>query len=102
MWYVLEGDEILVNSAQGRIKDRNLARDPRISVMVADGYRFVRVDGRVRIEHDQTVAQADIRRLAMRYHGDAAKVDEAMRATFSRQHRISYRLPIRRVYAQGF
>ena len=57
MWYLLDGDEILINSKEGRIKDRNLAADPRASVMVADGYRFVRIDGRVSIEHDQAIAQ---------------------------------------------
>ena len=102
MWYLLDGDEILVNSAEGRLKDRNLAADPRISVMAADGYRFVRIDGRVRIDHDQAAAHADIRRLAARYYGDELRADEALRNTFSKQHRISYRLPIRRVYAQGF
>src|SRR2546430_13636011 len=49
MWYLLDGDEVVVNSAQGRIKDRNLSRDPRLSLLVADGYRFVRVDGRAHI-----------------------------------------------------
>jgi PPOX class probable F420-dependent enzyme len=102
MWYLIEGDQVLVNSAQGRLKDRNLAADPRISVMVADGYRFVRVDGRVRIDHDQETTQADIRRLAIRYLGDEGKADQAVRNTFSKQHRVSYRVPIRRVYAQGF
>ncbi|OLC21331.1 MAG: hypothetical protein AUH33_02015 [Chloroflexi bacterium 13_1_40CM_68_21] len=102
MWYLLDGDDIVVNSARGRLKDRNLAADPRMSVMVADGYRFVRVDGRARIDHDQTTAHADIRRLAARYYGDEHKADEAMRNNFNKQHRISYRLPIKRVYAQGF
>jgi PPOX class probable F420-dependent enzyme len=102
MWYVLDGDDIVVNSAQGRIKDRNLAADPRMSVMIADGYRFVRLDGRVTIDHDQTRAHEDIRRLAARYYEDEKKVEEAMRNSFSKQHRITYRLPIRRVYADGF
>jgi PPOX class probable F420-dependent enzyme len=101
MWYLLDGDDIVVNSAQGRLKDRNLAADPRMSVLIAEGYRFVRVDGRAKIDHDQATAQADIRRLAVRNYG-AAKADEAMRNSFSKQHRITYRLPIRRVYADGF
>ena len=101
MWYLLDGDDIVVNSAQGRLKDRNLAADPRMSVLIADGYRFVRLDGRAKIDHDQTTAQADIRRLAVLNYG-AAKADEAMRNRFSKQHRITYRLPIRRVYADGF
>lgn len=102
MWYLVDGDDIVVNSAEGRLKDRNLAADPRMSVMVADGYRFVRVDGRAAIDHDQARAHIDIRRLAARYYEDEKKADEAMRMSFNKQHRISYRLPIRRVYAQGF
>jgi PPOX class probable F420-dependent enzyme len=101
MWYLVDRDEILVNSAQGRVKDGNLAADPRMSVIVEDGYRWVRVDGRARIEHDQTITHADIRRLAARYYGDERKVDEAMRTNFSKQHRISYRVPIRRVAGEG-
>src|SRR5207247_1316541 len=52
MWYLLDGEEIVVNSAQGRVKDRNLAADPRMSVLVADGYRWIRTDGRATIQHD--------------------------------------------------
>jgi PPOX class probable F420-dependent enzyme len=102
MWYLVEGDDIVVNSAQGRIKDRNLAEDPRMSVLVEDGYRWLRVDGRTRIEHDQAIAHADIRRLAARYYEDERKVEEAVRNNFSKQHRITYRLPIRRVASEGF
>jgi PPOX class probable F420-dependent enzyme len=102
MWYLIDGDDIVVNSAQGRIKDRNLATDPRMSVVIEDGYRWIRVDGRARIEHDQTIAQADIRRLAARYYQDERKVEESVRNNFSRQHRITYRLPIRRVTGEGF
>jgi PPOX class probable F420-dependent enzyme len=102
MWYLLDGDEIIVNSALGRKKDRNLAEDPRMSVIVEDGYRWLRVDGTARIDHDQATAQADIRRLASRYHEDPRKVEELMASRFSKQHRISYRLPIRRVASEGF
>jgi PPOX class probable F420-dependent enzyme len=102
MWYLLDGDNIVVNSAQGRIKDRNLAADPRMSVLVEDGYRWVRVDGRARIDHDQEIAHADIRRLASRYYEDERRVDEAMRNNFIKQHRITYRLPLRRVASEGF
>jgi PPOX class probable F420-dependent enzyme len=102
MWYLVDRDDIVVNSAQGRIKDRNLASDPRMSVLVEDGYRWLRVDGRAQIEHDQAIAHADIRRLAARYYEDERKVEEAVRNNFSKQHRITYRLPIRRVASEGF
>lgn len=100
MWYLLDGDDIVVNSAQGRVKDRNLAADPRMSVLVEDGYRWIRIDGRAKIEHDQKIAQADIRRLAARYYEDERKVDEAVKNNFGKQHRITYRLPIRRVASE--
>jgi PPOX class probable F420-dependent enzyme len=102
MWYLLDGDEIVVNSAQGRVKDRNLAADPRMTVLVEDGYRWIRIDGHARIEHDQAIAHADIRRLAARYYEDERRVEEAMKNNFSKQHRITYRLPIRRVASAEF
>jgi len=100
MWYLLDGENIVVNSAQGRVKDRNLAADPRMSVLVADGYRWVRIDGRATIVHDQAIAHEDIRRLAARYYEDDRKVEQAMTNNFSKQHRITYRLPIRRVASE--
>ena len=100
MWYLLDGDDIVVNSAQGRVKDRNLAADPRMSVLVVDEYRWIRIDGRAKIEHDQAIAHADIRRLAARYYEDERKVEQAMKNNFSKQHRITYRLPLRRVASE--
>jgi len=102
MWYLLDGDEVVVNSAQGRVKDRNLAADPRMSVLVEDGYRWIRIDGHARIEHDQAIAHADIRRLAARYYEDERRVEEAMKNNFSKQHRITYRLPVQRVASEEF
>ena len=50
MWYVLDGDDIVFNTKVGRTKDSNLARDPRVSLLVYDegGYKYIRIDGRVR------------------------------------------------------
>jgi PPOX class probable F420-dependent enzyme len=102
MWYVLEGDEIMFNTASGRRKPDNLARDPRASLIVADGYRFVRVDGTVRANDDQAVAQADIRKLALRYYQSAERMQRSVDATWAKQHRITYRMPALRVYSSGF
>jgi len=99
MWYVLDGDEIVFNTKAGRAKDINLRRDPRVSILVIadDPYRYLRIDGRVRTITDQPTAQNDIRRIAMRYYEDAARVDKAMRDNFGKQERISYRVPTTRV-----
>jgi len=102
MWYVLEGDEIMFNTVAGRRKPDNLTRDPRASLIVPDGYRFVRVDGTVRANDDQTVAQADIRKLAFRYYQSEERVQRSVAATWAKQHRITYRMPALRVYSSGF
>lgn len=102
MWYALEGDEIMFNTAAGRRKPDNLARDPRASLIVPDGYRFVRVEGMVRANDDQSVAQADIRKLALRYYQSEDRVQRSVNATWAKQHRITYRMPVARVYSSGF
>jgi PPOX class probable F420-dependent enzyme len=99
MWYVLEGDEVMFNTAAGRKKPDNLARDNRASLIVPDGYRFVRVDGTVRANDDQTVAQADIRKLAFRYYQSEDRVQRSVDATWAKQRRITYRMSIRSVYS---
>ena len=102
MWYVLEGEEMMFNTAAGRKKPENLARDPRASLIVPDAYRFVRVEGTVRVNDDQAVAQSDIRKLAFRYYQSEDRVQRSVNATWAKQHRITYRMPIRSVYSSGF
>jgi PPOX class probable F420-dependent enzyme len=102
MWYALEGDEIMFNTAAGRKKPENLARDPRASLIVADEYRFVRVEGTVRANDDQADAQADIRKLGLRYYRSEDRVQRSVNATWAKQHRITYRMSVRRVYSSGF
>jgi PPOX class probable F420-dependent enzyme len=101
MWYLLQGDEILFNTARGRRKPEHLAREPRVSLLVEDGYRFVCVSGRVREISDRETTQADIRRLAERYEGREG-AEQRVRAAFSKQERVSYRFRITGVYQNGF
>ncbi|HEY7357905.1 MAG TPA: PPOX class F420-dependent oxidoreductase [Ktedonobacterales bacterium] len=96
MWYDLDGDTILMNTAAGRVKHRNLLRDPRASICVVDGYRWVTISGQVALNDDQAVAQPDIKRLAIRYHGQE-KGEKQARESFSKQQRVTIRLKIERV-----
>ena len=102
MWYALEGDEIMFNTAAPRKKRENLARDPRASLIVLDEYRFVRVEGAVRANDDQQVAQADIRKLAVRYYQSEGRVQRGVVDGWAKQHRITYRMPVQHVYSSGF
>ena len=91
MWYLLEGDTIVMNTRAGRIKERNMRRDQRISVCFADGYVYVAITGRVEMIDDSLVAQHDIFRLALRYDGiESAR--QQMEEQFSKETRVSLRL----------
>ena len=102
MWYELAGDEILMNTKKGRLKQRHIDRDPRVSLCVEDGYRFVSLSGRIaRVIDDQTVAQADILRLGVRYDG-RDKAERDFDQLWSKQQRVTYFMRVERVVAPGF
>jgi PPOX class probable F420-dependent enzyme len=96
IWYTLEGDEIVLNSAVGRRWPTNLLRDPRVAFSVVDetdGYHWIGITGLVTVVEDQPTAQADIAGMARRYHADdPAKADRLIHRQFERQARISFRL----------
>ena len=59
VWVGTDGEHILINTAQGRQKERNIQRDPRVAVNVVDpanAWRIAMVRGRV---VDVTTASAD-------------------------------------------
>lgn len=98
MWFELQGNEIMMNTAAGRVKSANLQRDPRVALCVEEGYRYVTLAGVVHLVDDQAIAQADICRLAERYEGPE-EADRMTRSQFSKQQRITLRLAIERVSA---
>jgi len=100
MWYLLEDDEVMFNTKAGRAKERYLRDDPRVSLLIGGAYRYVRVTGRVREIRDPRIAQEDIHRLAIRYTGAAAATNSMAR--FAQEERISYRMPLDRIYRYGF
>ncbi|MFN2521021.1 MAG: PPOX class F420-dependent oxidoreductase [Candidatus Limnocylindria bacterium] len=100
MWYLIDDGDLVFNTRRGRKKQRNLERDPRVSLCIAEGYRFVTVMGTAREIADPATGQADIRRLAARYSGEAS-ADRQMER-FSREERISYRVAIANVLSMGF
>jgi PPOX class probable F420-dependent enzyme len=62
---------ILINTAKGRVKQKNLARDPRVAVAVIDRnnpYNVATVRGRV-LEQTTDGADAHIDRMAKKYLG---------------------------------
>ncbi|HEX7736746.1 MAG TPA: PPOX class F420-dependent oxidoreductase, partial [Ktedonobacteraceae bacterium] len=56
MWYLLDGNTIMMNTKAGRVKDRNLRRDPRISICIEGGYNYLTISGSVELIEDQETA----------------------------------------------
>ena len=71
VWVDYDNGEVWVNTAVGRLKDRNMKRDPRVSVALIDPdnpYRFLEIRGKVR-EVTQEGAAQHIDKMAKKYLG---------------------------------
>jgi len=71
VWVDLEGDLVLVNTAKGRQKDKNMRRDPRVALAIIDPdnpYRYLEIRGRI-AEITEDGADAHIDRMAKKYLG---------------------------------
>ena len=96
MWFLLDGDFIMMNTKAGRTKERNMRRDPRISVCVPDGYSYVTISGTVEMIDDQQIAQRDIYRLAVRYDGEE-EAKRQMEEKFSKETRVTLHLKLEHI-----
>jgi PPOX class probable F420-dependent enzyme len=71
VWFDFDGKYFRVNSAKGRVKDRNMRRNPAVSLAIVDPanpYRYLGVQGRV-VEITEEGADAHIDSLAKKYLG---------------------------------
>jgi PPOX class probable F420-dependent enzyme len=71
VWVDFDGKNIIVNSAKGRQKDKNLRRDGRVSVAIQDPqnpYRYLEIRGHV-AEITEKDADAQIDKMAKKYLG---------------------------------
>jgi hypothetical protein len=69
VWCDFDGTHIIINTAKGRVKDRNMRRDPRVSLSIMDPdnpYRYVEIRGRV-ASIDEAGAAAHIDKMAKKY-----------------------------------
>jgi len=71
VWCDLEGELVVINSAKGRQKDRNLRREPRVALAIIDPdnpYRYLEIRGKV-VEITEQGADAHINKMAKKYLG---------------------------------
>ena len=96
VWYLLEGDRILINSRRERRWPRNLERDGRISLAVHDHVQaehWVGLRGQAGVLRIGEGALADIATMARRYGGDPD--------AYRDQNRITFAVKIERIFEYG-
>jgi PPOX class probable F420-dependent enzyme len=71
VWVDLDGNQVIVNSAKGRQKDKNIRRDTRVALAVIDPdnpYRYLEIRGPV-VEITEQGADSHIDKMAKKYLG---------------------------------
>ena len=71
VWFDWDGRHVRINSAKGRVKDKNLRRTPSVALSIQDPdnpYRYVQIKGRI-TSVTETGADAHIDALAKKYLG---------------------------------
>jgi PPOX class probable F420-dependent enzyme len=99
VWVDREGNQVQINTARGRQKERNMARDSRVGLCIldpADPYRYLSIRGRVATLTEEG-ADAHIDALARRYFD----VEEYPHHGEERGPRVIARIEPHRVVTSG-
>jgi PPOX class probable F420-dependent enzyme len=74
LWFDAEGDYILLNSAKGRVKDKNMRARKQVAILITDPKdpfgRYIQIRGNV-VEVTEVGALEHINKLSLRYDDKA-------------------------------
>ncbi|WP_351225741.1 PPOX class F420-dependent oxidoreductase [Streptomyces sp. NPDC002133] len=73
VWFVLDGDDVVLNTGKQTVKGRNLARDGRVALCVDEDrppYSFVLIRGSAELSEDPGELRHWATRIAARYMGE--------------------------------
>jgi PPOX class probable F420-dependent enzyme len=97
LWFDVDGDHILVNTAKGRVKDKNMRARKHVAVLIADPqapfYRFIQIRGRV-VDVIEDGALEHINKLSLRYDGNQWKPVEG-------QTRVIFKILPEKIYVHS-
>lgn len=99
IWFLVHGDEIVVNSRRGRRWPSNLRREGRANLCVYEAEDAVTLECVVEREYDGEDAQADIAESAHRY--DTPEVAEREIQRYRTEPRLSFVLRPTGVHVHG-
>ncbi len=92
IWFVLDGDEVLLTTGADTVKGRNILRDPRVCLCVDDEdppFAYVMVEGEAEVTEDPDELLRWATRLGGRYMG-ADRAEE-----FGRRNAVEGELLVR-------
>lgn len=96
IWFNTEGELVTINSAQGRIKDKNIRERPAVALTIMDPenpYRYIQIRGKV-IAITPDGADAHIDALSFKYTGKSS-----YQGRNPKEKRIKYKIQIEKVDA---
>jgi PPOX class probable F420-dependent enzyme len=97
VWFNTDGEHLLINSAKGRTKDRNMRARPRVAVAVMDpenSYRYIQLRGEV-VEITEVGARDHINALAKKY------MDKDVYPGSPDETRVTYKIEIDKTNTMG-
>ncbi|HEX7480484.1 MAG TPA: PPOX class F420-dependent oxidoreductase [Polyangiales bacterium] len=98
VWVDVDGDTILVNSAEGRVKDTNMRKDARVALSVTapdNAYSAFMVRGRV-VAITTEGAEAHIDRMAKKYMGK-----DSYPYRTPTEKRVLYKIEVEKISSMG-
>lgn len=98
IWFNTDGDLILLNTAKGRLKEKNMRARPRVALCIADPknpYRYIQIRGKV-VEYTMDGAEDHIDILNMKYHGNPHYANHN-----PAKPRVIFKIKPEKVHAQG-
>lgn len=72
VWFDTDGEHILVNTSEGRVKDRNMRARPKVAMVIQDPstpYRYLGIRGEV-VERTTEGADEHINKLSLKYDNE--------------------------------
>lgn len=99
IWFLLRGDELVVNSRRGRRWPRNLEREGRANLAVYEAEDAVTINCALDRVYEGDEAQADIAAMARRY--DAPEVAEREILRYVTEERVTFILRPTKVSVHG-
>jgi PPOX class probable F420-dependent enzyme len=81
VWFNTDGEYILINTAEGRAKDRNMKTRPKVAMTIqdpGDPYRYLGIRGEV-VSYTREGADDHINALSFKYHGKPYNIPAGQR-----------------------